>query len=346
VRVFGYNGATNPNYTMTIDVPAGGFSSVVTDRRVFYNNSAFDGNTPGASASDFSAIAPDKSAYVPDKGGLSPANMTSYSKGINGVMVELTGLHGPIDEGDFTFRMSDSLGSANNAPSTWSAAPTPSVTVFSDVPVAGTDRVALVWADGAIADRYLQVVVEGNDAAGGFNINTGLPISDVFYFGNKIGDDFGGYAGFYNTDATDEIDARGNQGVAKTTDNPYDFNKDRFVDATDQLIARNNQGFMAALTFANPAPAPVALEDAASGAAIAAALAVGQPAESPPSASPEVAPPAAAGKSSGSPRPSDLPALSSTEAARANLQGEATDEAVETWGDESLLGSLLGDLLD
>lgn len=239
-------------------------ASFVTAHAIFYNNSGFDGNTPGASASDASAIDTSKSPYFPGGGAITPSSMTNYTKGINGVMVEMTGPHGTLTANDFTVRMSEQLLAANDTPSTWTAAPTPSVTVFSDTPVAGTDRIALIWPDGSIVDRYLEVIVEGDDAAGGNNTNTGLAESEIFFYGNKIGDDFTSYPGFYNTDATDEIDARGHQGLALSPANAYDFNKDFSVDATDQIVARTNGGFMPAISISNPpaAPAPPSVEGA------------------------------------------------------------------------------------
>ena len=66
----------------------------------------------------------------------------------------------------------------------------------------GADRVTLIWADGAIRNRWLQVTVLATD-------NTGLAANDVFYLGNAVGE-----SGNSPTDAlvnaTDEIGARNN----------------------------------------------------------------------------------------------------------------------------------------
>ena len=71
--------------------PAGSISpgtASVVGRKIFYNNSLFDGNNPAANALDDAAIAPDKVALL---SGHTPglANFTSYSKGINGVMIDI-----------------------------------------------------------------------------------------------------------------------------------------------------------------------------------------------------------------------------------------------------------------
>ncbi len=93
------------------------------------------------------------------------------------------------------------------------------------------------------SSEWLQVIVEGNDAAGGNNTNTGLVASDTFFFGNIIGDTFVFDSPVaFITNATDEIQVRNFMGDVDI-DTLYDFNNDSFVNATDQIIARNN-GFV------------------------------------------------------------------------------------------------------
>jgi hypothetical protein len=261
--------ANRPMLVVTYSVPN---PSTVTGRRLFYNNSIWDDTNFGFT--NASAIAGDKTAYVPNGSNTSTfASMSSYSKGINGIMVEVTGAPGTLTSADFTIKMSGQGFAANNTPSTWTAAPAFSVTRVANTPTTGTDRYELVWADGAITNRYLYVVVEGNDALGGNNTNTGLAASDYFFFGSMIGDM--GTPEFYpNVNATDQVQVRNNQGVlAPPTGvlNLYDFNRDALVDATDQIIARNNQGVMPWLNLSAPPSAP----DGGGGNAIASALAIG-----------------------------------------------------------------------
>jgi hypothetical protein len=261
-----------PDVHPALDAPA-----TVTGRRLFYNNSIWDEASFGFT--NASAIAGDKTAYVPNGANTSTfANMSSYAKGINGIMVELTGAASTLTADDFTIRMSGQGVAANNAPGTWAAAPAFSVTLVPDTPTSGTDRYELAWADGAITNRYLYVVVEGNDALGGFNANTGLAASDYFFFGSMVGD--GGSPEFFpNVDATDQIQVRANQGsVAPPTGvlNLYDFNRDALVDAIDQIIARASQGAMPWLSISAVPAASDAAEpesDAEGAAAIASALA-------------------------------------------------------------------------
>ena len=65
--------------------------ATVATRAVFYNNSAYDGNDPAAGAADDAAVAPDKSALLPGQAATF-ANVTSYTRGINGVMFDLAGV--------------------------------------------------------------------------------------------------------------------------------------------------------------------------------------------------------------------------------------------------------------
>jgi hypothetical protein len=48
--------------------------------------------------------------------------------------------------------------------------------------------VKITWATGSIVDKYLEVIVEGNDTLGGSNTNTGLATSDVHFWGNLVGE--------------------------------------------------------------------------------------------------------------------------------------------------------------
>jgi subtilisin-like proprotein convertase family protein len=235
-------------------------NSGVLARLIFYNQSAFDDDNAGIDAADDAAIATDKTAYLPGAGLATSDSVTSYARGINGIMVDLAGDHGTLSLDDFSFKMSGQAQAVNNEPSTWATAPTPiSFAVRAGAGEGDSDRVEFVWAEGAIVNRWLQVTVEGDDAAGGFNTNTGLAASDIFYFGNKIGDTFTfGEEGAFVTNATDQLQVRNNQGDTLSVTNIFDFSRDFSIDATDQLVARNNQGELLAINIADPPAAPAA----------------------------------------------------------------------------------------
>ena len=92
----------------------------IVGRDIFYNDSAFDGNNVAASAADDNAIATDKQALLPGQTATF-ANYTSYTNGINGIMVDIASLPTfGLSDADFTFLVGNS-----SDPTTWTAAPVP-----------------------------------------------------------------------------------------------------------------------------------------------------------------------------------------------------------------------------
>jgi len=165
--------------------------NAIAGRYTFYADSTFS-----ASGAD-SAVAADKSALLPGHTA-SFANYTSYDQGLNGIMVDIAGTVGSISAADFSFKIGNTASTAS-----WTAAPAPiSVIVRPGAGAAGSNRVQITWADGAIKDEWLQVTVVADG-------NTGLAANDVFYFGNAVG----------------------STGAATTSAK---------VTATDQILVRNN----------------------------------------------------------------------------------------------------------
>ncbi len=210
---------------VTGDIPT---SATVAGRYVFYNNSTFD--DPADGRLDDDAIAPDKTALLPGETA-EFANYTSYSAGINGIMIDVAGIANAAAVGphDFRFR----VGNSENV-ETWQPAPVPQVSVRPAEGHDDTDRVTLIWDDNAIEKQWLQVTMLAS-------ANTGLGEDDVFYFGNAVGE-----AGNSSLEAmvtsVDEVLARNHPQIFVPAEisNPYDFNRDRMVSATDQILARNN----------------------------------------------------------------------------------------------------------
>ena len=209
-------------------------SSIVRGRHVFYNNSSFDGNHNDANDEDDNAIASDKVALRPGETG-SFANYTSYSRGLNGVMVDIDrlGSQDPVLD-DFEFKVGN-----DSSPSTWQQAPAPmSIVVRRGAGDNGSDRVSIIWPDNTIENQWLQVTVKATD-------NTRLAADDVFYFGNAVahtGGD-GGDATMAMVDVADVIGARQNAtsaGVMAEVDNHFDFDRDGAVNLFDLITARNN----------------------------------------------------------------------------------------------------------
>jgi len=219
--------------TFTVTVEPG---AEVVGRHIFYNNSALD-----AGGDDDAAIDPVKTPLLP-QGTASSDNYTSFSRGINGIMVDIDGLPGTPTAGDFGIRVNQAA-----APDTWSAGPSPeSVTVRAGEGVGGSDRVTIVWADGAILNQWVEVTVLPG-------ANTGLDAADVFYAGNVVGDtnDDGRIDAGDLTALVSELGMRGAELTA-------DVNIDGRVNLTDVVIMRSNFGTSLGLPTMPPAAPPAA----------------------------------------------------------------------------------------
>ncbi|MDP6544574.1 MAG: DUF1566 domain-containing protein [Phycisphaerae bacterium] len=220
----------------------------VVGRYVFYNNSDLDDNDPGASAADDGAIATDKALLLPGEI-VTSANCAAYSRGINGLMVDIDSLGGTPTVGDFEFSVN-----APGDPDNWTPAPAPtSITVRRGEGAGQSDRVTIIWADNAIENQWVRVTVLAGD-------NTGLARDDAFSFGSTIGDcDSDGQVG--SDDYIEVISQFGLRGEGLTAD----FNADGRVNLSDFAIMRANRGNSVLPPTATPAaaPSPVAMSQAA-----------------------------------------------------------------------------------
>jgi len=223
--------------------------AVVSGRRLFYNQSYFDGNDGAAGASDDNAIASNKLALLPGQTATF-ANYSSYSKGINGIMVDVKGLPGAVTASDFVFKVSD-----DGASPTWSAAPAPSSLTLRTL-ANGDSRISIIWANNVIQKQWLQVSLKANG-------NTDLPADEVFYFGNSIGET-GNSASNTFVDGSDFAGARDNPHNfldRALIGDAYDINRDSFVDGSDLAAVRDNStNFLSALKLITaPVAGPVSL---------------------------------------------------------------------------------------
>jgi hypothetical protein len=175
---------TSAPVTSTIKIVPG--SGQVLGNRLFYNNSKYDVNNGAINANDDLAIASDKTGYT---GTVTFASVSSFNKGITGIMVDLQaglGAHSAINlnSGDITFKVSPAsfVTTTYNQLSTWSTAPTPTaISVRMGAGQGGSDRLEITWATGVIKNEWIEVDVH----AGG---HTGLAVDDVFFFGSLVGD--------------------------------------------------------------------------------------------------------------------------------------------------------------
>ena len=206
--------------------------TAVVGRYTFYNNSYYG-----------TAIATDKVALLPGETA-SFVNVTSYRRGLNGIMIDVAGLAhaAAITADDLTFR----VGNDTN-PLGWNEftlAPK-SVTVGVGQGAHGSDRIVILWADynptkpsnpGAAHNQWLEVTVKATT-------NSGLSSPDVFYFGNLIGE-----TGFVKNNFPGEADVTvsdiikiQNQVSGDLVDitNLYDIDRSGMVVPTDIILCQN-----------------------------------------------------------------------------------------------------------
>jgi hypothetical protein len=205
----------------------------VVGRYVFYNGSYWDGGDPGANAQDDAAIAPDKQPLLPGQTA-EFANYTSYSRGLNGIMIDVSNLPpGVPTAADFEFR------AGNDAdPAGWPLAAGPAtLDVRRGAGVGGSDRVTLIWPEAsAVRGQWLRVAV----LPGG---GVGLAAADVFYFGNAVGE-AGDLASDAKVTTLDVSLTRANliayPAPPPEITNRYDFNRDHKVNTLDVSLVRSN----------------------------------------------------------------------------------------------------------
>ncbi len=214
-------------HSVVTTVEAG--TATVAARHIFYNDSSFDGNDPAANAADDLAIATDKQVLPFDQTA-TQANYSNYSRGLNGVMIDIAGPHGKISVEDFIFQVGN-----NNLPDTWDETPAPlSVITRPGAGQNGSDRVEITWADGAIANEWLEVVVAANR-------DTGLTKPDTFYFGNAVGEsgDSSSDARVNPFDALQVVNRLLGANIPAAIGDSLDFNRDQSVNAQDALVVIN-----------------------------------------------------------------------------------------------------------
>lgn len=221
----------------------------VSGRHVFYNNSAFDGRDPAINASDDDAVALDKSALL-SGGSPSPASITSYVRGINGVMIDVHELLTPPTLADFSFKVQSLFN-----PGVWGDGPAP--TGFAVRSLGAPDptarRLTFTWPDGLLKNLWVQVGVLAN-------ATTRRPAPDIAYFGNLIGE--GGDAlSSIRVSAFDVAATRAGIGGARVTvQNRLDHNRDGWVNVRDVEISRSNLGrALPQLVFPQAGVAPAAV---------------------------------------------------------------------------------------
>ncbi len=205
-------------------------SARAVQTHIFYNNSVHDEMNPAANVNDDAAIATDKFLF---RQGSTPdfSNYSSYSKGINGIIMDFVNLEINPTSDDFAFK----VGNSDN-PQNWTDGPAPvSVNIRENEGLNGSDRVTIIWADAAIKSQWLEIQLIGGSGAG-------FLLDDYYYFGNAVGET--GDEALAQVNAVDLLRIRSNPiGIfdeGASVENRYDINRDGFVNAQDYLITRSN----------------------------------------------------------------------------------------------------------
>ena len=197
----------------------------VVGRWLAYGGSAWD--TPGSLGD--AAIASDKQALRP--GWLSSfANVSSYHRGINCIMVDIVGMAGTPNSSDVDAR----VGTSTANPGAWPLAPSPSgITVRRGAGVSGSDRVTITWPDYSIRNTWLRLrLLPG--------ARTSLAEPDEFYLASVVAE-IGDRANEFVVNSADVTRIRlavASQPVG--INSPFDLDRDGWVNSTDVILARLN----------------------------------------------------------------------------------------------------------
>jgi len=177
-------------------------------------------------------------------------NYSSYSRGINGVIIDVKGLANTPTATDFLFQ----VGNTATSP-VFSAAPSPlEITRRIGAGANGSDRITITWADNAIRNRWLRVQLLPTQT-------TGTNTADVFFFGNQVGET-GNLAGntAVNTSDTSRVLSNQTGFTPASVTNVYDFNRDRAVNVSDiGLVLTGQTGFTSLVLFTPPASTVLAI---------------------------------------------------------------------------------------
>jgi len=251
VRVTDAAGAFS-EVTFTLTVPPAPVVASIVGRNVFYNNASGFG-TSAANAMDplvnpVNAIDPTKSALLPG-GTASVANYTNYSRGINGLVIDITNPANlaAIDGSSFQFATWNTFSDAT--PNFVSIMPTAKISTFATGGQGGSARVKITFPDNTIENAWLRVTVLATP------LITGLSVNDVFYFGNARFD-------VNSTNATPQVTINvldTNQVRAQNGHNPnavsnvFDVDRSGAVNVLDTNATRGGNGVSSLRFFTAPA---------------------------------------------------------------------------------------------
>ena len=234
--------------------------SSVVGRYVFYNNSQFDGDDPAASGVGRRRDRHRQDALLPGDTATF-ANYTSYSRGINGIMIDVADLPSGItpQATDFVFL----VGNDDDPARVDRRAAPKSVSIRPGDGVGGSARITILWDDHAIENQWLRVQV--------LAARLGLARRRRVLLGQRPRR-VGRQPAHALVNVTDVLAMQANLHgplAPAGIDDRHDFNRDGLVNATDAVLARDHMTSpLGALRLIAPAAAEPS-ERAVLGAALA-----------------------------------------------------------------------------
>jgi hypothetical protein len=220
----------------------------IANRRVFYNRSTSTifGNGTG---NPINAIDPTKSALLPGETASTIANYTNYSRGLNGIVVDIANpinLNG-ISAASFQFATWSNF--TDSTPNFVTINPTADVSTFASGGLNGSDRVKLEFSNNAIQNAWLRVTMLANP-------NTGLATNDVFYFGNARFDvtptsPFPSQQVTINIFDVNTIRSKIGQNLGGIS-NVFDVDRNGVINVFDTNAVRSGQGVSSLRSFVAP----------------------------------------------------------------------------------------------
>lgn len=160
-------------------------------------------------------------------------NLINSSRGINGVVIDLDNLQ-TLDDISLSYRMSPQgpFIEASHPVSAWKDAPAPdSVLLQAGQGQEGSDRIAIVWPDNVIANRYLCIRAEVG----------GTPIFEL-YLGHLLGETSGAGNNSFSCTFADITPIRSAVGQSVNSSDLHDIDKSGTVSFGDISAMRSNVG--------------------------------------------------------------------------------------------------------
>jgi Glycosyl hydrolase catalytic core/Ricin-type beta-trefoil lectin domain-like/Cadherin domain/F5/8 type C domain len=219
----------------------------ITNRRVFYNRttSAVFGNGTG---NPINAIDSSKAALLPGEAATT-ANYTNYSRGLNGLIIDLTSPTNLSAISPASFQFASWSNFQDSVPNFLTINPAVTISTIAGGGLNGSDRVKLEFANNAIQNAWLRVTMLAD-------ASTGLASNDVFYFGNARFDvtptsPFPSQQVIINAFDVNGIRLRQGQTLGGIS-SIYDVDRSGVVNAFDTNAVRTGQGVASLRFFTAP----------------------------------------------------------------------------------------------